>query len=84
MRLLSRYIVRQLALPFVFGLLALTGIMLLNVIARRFAQLWGKGLPWSVIGEVFLLSLPFIMAMSLPLAVLAWLFIRADRPLEGC
>lgn len=70
MRLLSRYIVRQLALPFVFGLLALTGIMLLNVIARRFAQLWGKGLPWSVIGEVFLLSLPFIMAMSLPLAVL--------------
>lgn len=71
MRLLSRYIVRQLALPFVFGLLALTGIMLLNVIARRFAQLWGKGLPWSVIGEVFLLSLPFIMAMSLPLAVLA-------------
>lgn len=70
-RLLSRYILRQMALPFVFGLLALTGIMLLNVIARRFPQLWGKGLPWTVIGEVFFLSLPFILAMSLPLAVLA-------------
>ena len=70
MRLLSRYILRQLALPFLFGLLALTGIMLLNVIGRKFGQLVGKGLPWSVIGEVFALSLPFILAMTLPLAVL--------------
>ena len=70
MPLLSRYILRQLALPFLFGLLALTGIMLLNVIGRKFGALVGKGLPWSVIGEVFLLSLPFILAMTLPLAVL--------------
>jgi lipopolysaccharide export system permease protein len=28
-------------------------------------------LPWSVIGEVFLLSVPFLLAMTLPLAVLA-------------
>ncbi len=71
MRLLSRYILRQLTLPFLFGLAALTGVMLLNVVSRRFPQLVGKGLPASVIGEVFLLSLPFIIAMSLPLAVLA-------------
>jgi lipopolysaccharide export system permease protein len=58
------------AMPFLFGVLALTGIMLLNLIGRRFAQLWSKGIPWSVIGEVFFLSLPFILAMSLPLAVL--------------
>ena len=28
-------------------------------------------MPWSVIGEVFLLSVPFLLAMTLPLAVLA-------------
>ncbi len=71
MRVLSRYLLRQLALPFVFGLLALTGIMLLNLIGRKFGSLVGKGLPWSVIGEVFLLSVPFLLAMTLPLAVLA-------------
>lgn len=71
MRLLSRYILRQLTLPFLFGLAALTGVMLLNVISRRFSQLVGKGLSATVIAEVFLLSLPFIIAMSLPLAVLA-------------
>lgn len=71
MRVLSRYLLRQLALPFLFGLLALTGIMLLNLIGRKFPSLVGKGLPWSVIGEVFLLSVPFLLAMTLPLAVLA-------------
>jgi lipopolysaccharide export system permease protein len=30
----------------------------------------GKGLPWTVIAEVFVLSLPFIVAMTLPMAVL--------------
>jgi lipopolysaccharide export system permease protein len=30
----------------------------------------GKGLPWSVIAEVFALSIPFIVAMTLPMAVL--------------
>ena len=44
--------------------------MLLNQIAKRFGALVGKGLPWTVIGEVFLLSLPFIVAMTLPMAVL--------------
>jgi lipopolysaccharide export system permease protein len=69
-RLLSRYVLRQLAAPFLFAVAALTSIMLLNQIARRFGSLVGKGLPWPVIGEVFLLSLPFIVAMTLPMAVL--------------
>jgi lipopolysaccharide export system permease protein len=70
MRLLSRYVLRQLAAPFVFAVAALTSIMLLNQIAKRFGALVGKGLSWSLIGEVFLLSLPFIVAMTLPMAVL--------------
>ncbi|HEX3276021.1 MAG TPA: LptF/LptG family permease, partial [Gemmatimonadales bacterium] len=70
MRLLSRYLLRQLAAPFVFALAALTSLMLLSQIAKKFGALVGKGLPWGVIGEVFALSLPFIVAMTLPMAVL--------------
>jgi lipopolysaccharide export system permease protein len=70
LRLLSRYLLRQLAAPFLFGLTALTSLMLLSQIAKKFGSLVGKGLPWSVIGEVFLLSIPFIVAMTLPMAVL--------------
>jgi lipopolysaccharide export system permease protein len=69
-RLLDRYLLRQFMPPLVFAFAAMTSIMLLNQIARRFGALVGKGLPWSVIGEVFLLCLPFIIAMTLPMAVL--------------
>ncbi len=70
MRLLDRYLLRQLAAPFLFGLAALTSLMLLSQIAKKFGALVGKGLPWSVIAEVFALSVPFIVAMTLPMAVL--------------
>ncbi len=70
MRLIRRYLLRQLTGPFVFALAGLTGFMLLNQVARRFGQLVGKGLEWSVIAEVFALSIPFIVAMTLPMAVL--------------
>ncbi len=44
--------------------------MLISQVAKKFGALVGKGLPWSVITEVFVLSLPFIIAMTLPMAVL--------------
>jgi lipopolysaccharide export system permease protein len=69
-RLLDRYILRQLAAPFLFALAAQTSLMLLSQVAKKFGALVGKGLPWTVIGEVFALSLPFIVAMTLPMAVL--------------
>lgn len=70
MKLLSRYLLRQLVAPFLFALGALTSIMILNQVARRFGALVGKGLPWTVIAEVFGLSIPFIVAITLPMAVL--------------
>ncbi len=49
---------------------ALTSLLLLQYIAKRFGELVGKGLPWSVIGEFLVLSLPLTVALSLPMAVL--------------
>lgn len=70
MRILSRYLLQQHAAPFAFALTAITGIMLLNQIAKRLGDLVGKGLPGGVIVEVFGLSIPFIVAMTLPMTVL--------------
>jgi len=69
-RILSRYLLRQHLAPLGFALSALTALMVLNQIAKRFPELVGKGLPSSVIAEVFVLSIPFIVAMTLPMAVL--------------
>src|SRR5438034_7055975 len=69
-RTLSRYLLRQHLAPLGFALTALTGLMLLQQIAKQFGNLVGKGLPWGVIIEVFVLSIPFIVAVTLPMAVL--------------
>ena len=69
-RILSRYILRQHLAPLGFALAALTCAMLVNQVAKQFGNLVGKGLPWGVILEVFILTIPFIVAMTLPMAVL--------------
>jgi lipopolysaccharide export system permease protein len=70
MRLLPRYLLRTLAAPFVFSVAALTGMLMINHLAKRLGDLIGKGLEPAVIAEVLLLSLPFIVALTLPMAVL--------------
>src|SRR5216110_3665250 len=69
-RILSRYLLRQHVAPLGFALGSLTAFLMVQQIAKQFGSLVGKGLPWSVILEVFVLSLPFIVAVTLPMAVL--------------
>lgn len=56
--------------PFVFATSALTSLMLLQYVAKKFGELVGKGLPAGVIAEFMALSVPFTVAMTLPMAVL--------------
>ena len=53
-----------------FALTALTSLLLLQYIAKRFGELVGKGLPWNVIAEFLGLSIPLTIALSMPMAVL--------------
>ena len=70
MGILTRYIIRAHLAPFFFAASVLTGILMVNTVARRLESLAGKGLPWSVVAEVFVLSLPHILALTLPMSVL--------------
>jgi lipopolysaccharide export system permease protein len=69
-RTISRYLLRQHIAPLGFALAALTSLMLIQQVAKQLSGLLGKGLPAGVIAEVFVLSLPFIVAVTLPMAVL--------------
>lgn len=70
MRILTRYLLRTHLAPFLFSLTVLTGLLFVNAVARRIPQLAGKGLGFDVIGDVLLFSLPHIVALTLPMAVL--------------
>lgn len=69
-RILSRYLLRQHIPPLVFALAALTSFLLIQQIAKQLGNLVGKGLSAGIIIQVFALSIPFIMATTLPMAVL--------------
>ena len=70
MKILHKYVLKEHIGPLVFALTALTSLLLLQYIAKRFGELVGKGLPWSIIAEFLGLSLPLTVALSMPMAVL--------------
>lgn len=70
MKILTRYLIRAHLGPFLFAFFALTGVILINTLARRLADLAGKGLPPRVIAEFFILALPATLALTFPMAVL--------------
>ena len=70
MKILTRYVLRAHLGPFLFAFGALTGIVLINTLAQRMADLVGKGLPMSIVAKFFLLSLPSNIALTFPMAVL--------------
>jgi lipopolysaccharide export system permease protein len=78
-RILTRYLIRLHLAPFLFSLTAVTLLMLLDQVSKRFVRLVGKGLPWTVIAEVFVLSVPFLVAMTLPMSVLVAVLYSFNR-----
>ncbi len=70
MRLLSRYFVREMLLPFFFSLLMITFILFINFLLRAIDRFLGKGLDVLTILEYLFLNLAWIIALSVPMAVL--------------
>ncbi|MEN8144203.1 MAG: LptF/LptG family permease [Gemmatimonadota bacterium] len=70
MRILTRYILRRHVGPFLFSIAALTLLLLLDQVAKKLEMLVGKDLGGAVIAEVFVYSIPFIVAVMIPMAVL--------------
>ena len=66
----ARYIYRELIFPFLFSIGVVTFILLANFLIKSVDRLLGKGLPFGVIFEFLYLNLAWIVAMSVPMAVL--------------
>ncbi|HEY3934230.1 MAG TPA: LptF/LptG family permease [Gemmatimonadales bacterium] len=70
MRLISRHILRSLTGPFLWGVAALTGMLLLQSLPPLIDQFGGRSLPAWIMFEAVLLFLPALVALTLPMAVL--------------
>ena len=69
-KIVTKYVLREHFAPLAFSLSALTSLLLLQYVAKQLGQLVGKGLHWTVIAEFLILSVPFTVAMTMPMAVL--------------
>ena len=70
MRLLNKYILKQLLTPFIFSLLIIVFILFTQFLLRAIDRFIGKGLDLSTIFEYLFLNLGWITALAVPMAVL--------------
>jgi len=69
-KIIDKYILRELLLPFFLGFLVFTFILVMNRIFELVDLLVGKGLSIGMVFHVFYLSMPFIIALTVPMGVL--------------
>ena len=70
MRIITKYLLKELIGPFVYSLSGIIFIFILNVAFRDLGRLLGKGLPAVVIFEFFFFNIAWIVALAIPMAVL--------------
>ena len=70
MRLLTRYILKQLFMPFIFSLLIIVFVLFTQFLLRAIDRFIGKGLDLGTIFEYLFLNLGWIAALAVPMAVL--------------
>jgi lipopolysaccharide export system permease protein len=85
LKTLHGYVLREHLNPLIFSLTLLVSIFMMNQIVIHFDKIVGKGLDLTVIFEFFVLCIPFILATTMPMAVLVstlWAFGRLSSDNE--
>ena len=70
MRLLSKYFIKEIILPFFLSLLIITFVLFINFLLRAIDRFLGKGLEIITMIEYLFFNLAWIIALSVPMAVL--------------
>jgi len=76
---IDKYVFRELLTPFMYSLLVLTMIFLVNFVIRAMDRILGKGLSFLVILEYITLNLAWILALAIPLSVLVAVLLAYGR-----
>ena len=68
--ILIRHILREHIAPFVYALVVITGLFLVDFVVQILDSILTKGLAWRVVIELFLLNAAWMLALSVPMSVL--------------
>jgi Predicted permeases len=70
MRLIDKYFIKEMVIPFILSLLVITFLLFINFLLRAVDRFLGKGLDILIIFEYLFLNLAWILALSVPMAIL--------------
>ena len=79
LRILDRYLLREVVTPFLLALLMLTFALEIPPIIRQGEKLIAKGAAWGTITKVLLTLLPQALAITIPMALLIGMLIALGR-----
>ncbi len=79
MRILDRYVIRQLLMPFGLGLLVFTFLFIIPEFMRYAERYIAKGAPISAVVQVILALLPMSLGLTIPMSLLMALLVAFGR-----
>jgi LPS export ABC transporter permease LptF/LPS export ABC transporter permease LptG len=78
-KILDRYLVREIAIPFVISLVLLTFVLMIPPILQRAQEFIAKGVEVSVVFRALMLLVPQALCYTLPMSVLLGILIGFGR-----
>src|SRR5262245_27160130 len=78
-RILDRYLVREIVLPFFLALIVFTFVLEIPPIIQQAESLISKGVAWSIVGQVLVTLLPQALSLTIPIAVLMGILVGFAR-----
>src|SRR5215831_20705377 len=78
-KILDRYLVREILLPFFLWLLLLTFVLIMPPILQNAEQLIAKGVAWSIVLRVILTLVPQALGITIPMALLLGILVGLGR-----
>ncbi|MEQ1869923.1 MAG: LptF/LptG family permease, partial [Vicinamibacterales bacterium] len=79
MRILDRYLVREIAMPLLLGLTVLTFILELPPILQQGEEFIARGVEWSIVARALITLLPQALCLTIPMAVLLGILVGLGR-----
>jgi len=79
MRIIDRYILRQMAWPFVLGLLVFTFLLIVPEMMKYAEEYVSKGVSLWIVARLVVTLLPYSLALTIPMSVLLALLVAFGR-----
>jgi LPS export ABC transporter permease LptF/LPS export ABC transporter permease LptG len=79
MRIIDRYVVREVIPPFLIALLVFTFILIIPFIIELAEQMIAKGVEWTVLLRLMATLLPGVVSLTIPMALLIGILVAMGR-----